>query len=141
MRRLPPTASATSNGMVAAMACKLDWDLRHVDVDQTFSQLELDTDIYLPLPPGCGSVPGKVVILNKALYGLKQSGQAWYQLLSSTVVKCGFEQCLVDPCVIRLMVAGDAIATMVFHVDDIKIAATEEVTEVVLSALKQRFPT
>ena len=40
------------------------------------------------------------------VYGLKQSGRAWYQLLS-TLVECGFEQCLVDPCVFRLMVAGD----------------------------------
>ena len=30
---------------------------------------------------------------------------------------------------------------MVFHVDDINIAATEEVTQVVVSALNQRFPT
>ena len=81
------------------------------------------------------------MILNKALFGLKQSGRAWYQLLSSTLVEGGFEQCLVDPCVFRVMVAGDVVATMVFHVDDIKIAATEEVTEVVVSALNQRFPT
>ena len=53
---------------------------------------------------------------------------------------CGFERCLVDPCVLRLMVAGDVVTMMVFHVDDIKIAATE-VTEVVVSALNQRFPT
>ena len=39
------------------------------------------------------------------------------------------------------MVAGDVVAMMVFHVDDIKIAATEKVTEVVVSALNQRFPT
>ena len=70
------------------------------------------------LPPGCGSVSGKVVILNKALYGLKQSGRAWYQLLSPTLVECGFEQCLVVPCVFRLMVAGD-VANMVLHVDNI----------------------
>ena len=40
-----------------------------------------------------------------------------------------------------MIVAGDVVATMVFHVDDIKIAATEEVTEVVVSALNQIFPT
>ena len=33
------------------------------------------------------------------------------------------------------------MATIVFHVDDIKIAATEEVTDVVVSALNQRFCT
>ena len=37
------------------------------------------------------------------------------------------------------MVAGDVVVMMVSHVDDIKIAATE-VTEVVVSALKKRFP-
>ena len=36
-----PTASTTSNRIVAAMACKLDWDLRHLDVDQAFIQSEL----------------------------------------------------------------------------------------------------
>ena len=29
-----PTASTTSNRLIAAMACKLDWDLRRLDVDQ-----------------------------------------------------------------------------------------------------------
>ena len=33
-----PAASTTSNRIVAAMACKLDWDLRHLDVDQAFIQ-------------------------------------------------------------------------------------------------------
>ena len=122
------------------MACKLDWGLRHLDVDQAFIQSESDTGIYLRLPPGCESVSGKVVLLNKALHGLKHCGRAWYQLLSSTLVECGFKQCLVYPCVLRLMVAGDVVATMAFHVDDIKIAATEEMTEVVVSAINQRFP-
>ena len=81
------------------------------------------------------------MILNKAFYGLNQSGRAWYQLLAFTLVACGFEQCLVDPCVSRLVVTGDVVATMVFHVDDIKIAATEEVTEVVVNAFNQIFPT
>ena len=29
-----PTASTTSNRLIAAMACKFDWDLRQLDVDQ-----------------------------------------------------------------------------------------------------------
>ena len=96
--RCLPLRPPLLNRLVAAMACKLDWDLRHLDVEQAFIQSEVDTDIYLRLPPGCGSVSGKVVLFNKALYGVKQSGREWYQLLS-TLVECGFEQCLVDPCV------------------------------------------
>ena len=34
------TASASPNRLVAAMACKLDWDLRHLDVDKGFIQSE-----------------------------------------------------------------------------------------------------
>ena len=56
-------------------------------------------------------------------------------------MECGFEQCLVDPCVCRLIVANYMVAIIGFHVDGIKIAATDEVTEVVVSALNQRFPT
>ena len=98
-----PTAPTTSNRLIAAMACKLDWGLRHLDVTQVFIQAELDTEIFLKNPPGYGEMSGKVVLLNKALYGLKQSGRSWYKLLSSTLVECGFEQCLVDP---RVSVPG-----------------------------------
>ena len=56
-----PTASTTSNRLVAAMACKLDWYLRHLVFDQAFIQSELVTNFFLGLPPGCGWLSGKVV--------------------------------------------------------------------------------
>ena len=40
-----PTASTLSNRLVAAMPCKLDLGLRHLDVDQAFIQSELDTEL------------------------------------------------------------------------------------------------
>lgn len=100
---------------MVAMACKLDLDSRHLDVDQAPIQSELDTDIDLCLPPGCGPVPGKVVPPNKALYGLKQSRRSWYKLLSSAVVECSFEQYLVNHCVFRLRVVGDVVAMKVWY--------------------------
>ena len=39
------------------------------------------------------------------------------------------------------MVADNVVAVMVFNVDDIMIAATDEVTEVVVSTLYQKLPT
>ena len=135
-----PTASTTSNRLIAAIACKIDWDLRHLGVDQAFIQAELDTETFLGLPPGCGEMSDKVILLNKALYGLKQSDRSWYKLLSSTLVECGFEQCLLDPCVTRLMSIDAVVAVLVVHVDDIKIAATKEVTDAVVAELNKRFP-
>ena len=41
---------------------------------------------------------------------------------------------------LRLVVAGDVVAMMIFHVDDIESEATEEVPQVVVIALNQRFP-
>ena len=38
------------------------------------------------------------------------------------------------------MVSDDVVTMVIFHVNDAKIAATEEVAEVEVSALKRRFP-
>ena len=134
-----PTASTTSNRLVAAMACKLDWDLRHLDLDQAFIQSKWDTEIVSILPLGSGRLSRKVGQL-KALYGLKQSGRSWYKLPPSTLVECDFEQCLVDPSVFRLILNGAVVAMLVVHVDGIKIAATKEVTDSVVGDHKG-FPT
>ena len=119
------------------MACKLDWDLRHLDDDQAFIQSELDTE-FLEVALWVRAVI--VVRLNKAPYGLKQSGRSWYKLLSSTLNECGFEQGLVDPCVFRLMVNDEVVAMLVVHVDDIKIAATKEITDFVSGRSQQGIP-
>ena len=84
----------------------------------------MDTEIFLRLPRGFGEMSGKVGLLNKVLYGLKQSGRSWFKLLSSILVECEFEQCLVDPRVFRLMFNDAVVAMLVAHVD-IKIAASK----------------
>ena len=65
-----PPASTAYNRLVAAMACKLDWNLSHLGIDQAFIQSELDTEILLRLAPGCGRLSGKVVRLNAAEWSL-----------------------------------------------------------------------
>ena len=59
-----PTVSTTSSRLAAAMACKLDGDFGHLEVDQACTQSviqsELDTEIFLRSPPGCGRLSGKV---------------------------------------------------------------------------------
>ena len=59
-----PIVSTTSIRLVAAMTLKIEWNLRHLDVDQAFIQSELDTEIFLKLPLGCGRLSGKVVRLS-----------------------------------------------------------------------------
>ena len=79
-----PATSATSNRVVAAMACKLNWGLSHLDVDQAFIQSELDTDIYLRPPPGCGLVSGKQGSATQQ--GTLRSEAMWSSMVSALVV-------------------------------------------------------
>ena len=136
-----PTPNAASIRLVAALACKLDWELNHFDVEQAFVQSELDSEVYMRLPSGCGFMSGKVVRLNKSLYGLKQASRQWHQLLASTLKRFGFEQCLADPCVMRLMMCGEVAAMVVMHVDDILFGGARSVSEEVVAALNDVFPT
>ena len=59
--------------LLSAIACELDLDVCHFDVEQAFVQSKLDENAFMRLPRGCGSLSGKIVRLSKSLYGLKQA--------------------------------------------------------------------
>ena len=66
-----PTVTASSVRLLTAMACELDLDLCHFDIRQAFVQSDLEENVYMRLPRGCGRFRGKTVRLNKILYGVK----------------------------------------------------------------------
>jgi len=105
--------------LLSAIACECDLDLCHFDVDQAFVQADLEEDVFLRLPKGCGDLSGKVVRLNKSLYGLKQASRLWHAHLITCLKSLGFEQCQADVCVFRLIEDGRVAITAVVHVDDI----------------------
>ena len=105
--------------LLSAIACELDVDVCHFSVEQAFVQSKLDEDIFLRLPKGCGSLSGKIVRLNKSLYGLKQAFRSWHAHLTSCLKTLGFQQCLADACVFRLVEEGRVAIIAVEHVDDI----------------------
>ena len=70
-----PTVTVSSVRLLTAMACELDLDLRHFDIEQAFVQCDLEENVFMRLPQGCGSLSGKIVRLNKSLYGLKQASR------------------------------------------------------------------
>ena len=94
--------------------------------DQAFVQSHLDEDVFLRLPKGCGKLSGKVVRLNKSLDGLKQASRTRHALLTMCLEKLGFEQCISDVCVFRLIGDRRVSITAVVHVDDIFCCRTEE---------------
>ena len=121
-----PTVSSSCVRLLSAIACECDLDLCHFDVDQAFVQSDLEEDVFLRLPKGCGDLSGKVVRLNKSLYGLKQASRTWHAHLTTCLKRLGFEQCMTDVCVFRLIEDGRLAITAVVHVDDIFAVGQKE---------------
>ena len=57
-----PIANAASIRLNVALACKYDLELLHFDVEQAFVQSELDYELCMKLPPGCGSMSGRLSV-------------------------------------------------------------------------------
>ena len=88
-----PTPAAGCIRLLAATACELDLDLCHFDAEQAFVQSNLEEDVFLRLPRGCGNMSVQVVRLNLSLYGLKQASRSWQSHLLTRMRTRGFEQC------------------------------------------------
>ncbi|CAM9776659.1 unnamed protein product [Discosporangium mesarthrocarpum] len=78
-----PTPSPAVLRMIFALASSRDWELKHWDVKQAFTQADMKQDIYVRLCNGCGDFSGKVVKLLKSLYGCRKvdatSIYCWYK--------------------------------------------------------------
>ncbi|CAB1115707.1 unnamed protein product [Ectocarpus sp. CCAP 1310/34] len=58
-----PTVSVSSVRLLAALACEQNLDLCHFDIQQAFVQSELEEDVFMRLPQGCGWLSGLFVEL------------------------------------------------------------------------------
>ena len=136
-----PTPNAASQRLLVALACKYNLELLHWDIEQAFVQSELDHEVFMQLPPGCGSMSGKIARLSKSLYGLKQAPRTFYKRLVSDLKRIGFEQSMSDPCVLRFVMGEEVVGMVAIHVDDILYAETNSLAEVVVEALDDSLPT
>ena len=126
--------------LLSAIACELDLDVCHFDVEQAFVQSKLDEDVFLRLPRGCGRLYSKVVRLNKSLYGLKQAFRSWHAHLTTYLNTLGFQQCLADACVFRLVEEGRIAIIAVIHVDDIFAVGLKSRCDVFRDELNRMVP-
>lgn len=56
------------------------------DIEQAFVQSELNEDLFMKLPPGCGSFSGKIVRSNNDLYSLRQACRQWHGHLTQRLI-------------------------------------------------------
>lgn len=118
---------------IFALAAAYDWELEQMDVKTAFLYGEIDEDIWIDLPTGCG-VTGTAK-LNKALYGLKQSPRVWYNTLATFLSELGFHPLDADSSVFCR--EGTIIA---IYVDDLLIAGeSKSDIQDLKDKLSQRF--
>ena len=111
-------------------------DMRLMDVIITYLYGSIDNDIYMKIPEGFellesnNTKPRNMcsIKLQRSLYGLKQSGHMWYNLLNEYLLKEGYANNPICPCIfIKKSETGFVIITV--YIDDLNpIGIPEELS-------------
>ena len=121
-------------------------DMRLMDVITAYLYGLLENDIYMKVPEGFQlsqvntSQPRNMysIKLRRSLYGLKQYERMWYNRLSEYLIKDGYINNPICPCVfINKSELGFAI--LVVYVDDINLFGTLEELTKAATYLKDEF--
>ena len=136
-----PTPKVLSTKVALVITVQNDGPLYRFDVvTQSFVQAQLDPDVYMEVPYGCGKSKGKVVKLDRPLDGIEQAGRQQCSVLCQALVdEHGKEQCRADPCVYRKIVEGVVGLSLVLHVDDILVSGKKEACDELHNTLNVFF--
>ena len=126
--------------MAFATAAVMDMELRHIDFEQAYLLVDVDTEFYIELPEEYLEFPDAEGKLSKAIYGLVQAGISWNMRLTDNLKTLGFEQSRADPCVFPMFVARKTEAILVVYVNDLlALTVTKEATETFVGELRSMF--
>jgi hypothetical protein len=129
-----------------SMAAHEKLEMRLMDVVTAYLYGSLDSDIFMKIPEGFKMPEAHnsqfrdmhSVKLQRSLYGLKQSGRMWYNRLSEYLLKEGYTNDQICPCIfIRKTICGFVIIAV--YVDDINLIGTHEEIQKVTDYLKREF--
>jgi hypothetical protein len=121
-------------------------DMRLMDVVTAYLYESLDNDIYMKIPKGyrmpeaynSKSRSMYSIKLQRSFYGLKQSGHMWYNYLSEYLLKEGFENNQICPCVfIKRLESRFAIVAV--YVDDLNLVSTPKELTKTANYLQNEF--
>ena len=129
--RSTSTSGAGSGASQISLAVSEELDMRLMDVITAYLYGSIDNDIHMKIPEGF-KLPEAVstkprsmlsIKLQRSLYGLKQSGRMWYNRLSEYLLKEGYVNNPICPCVfIKKSETGFAIIAV--YVDDLNLVGT-----------------
>ena len=141
-----PVMDAITFRFLICLAVSEELDMRLMDVITAYLYGSIDNDIHMKIPEGF-KLPEAVstkprsmlsIKLQRSLYGLKQSGRMWYNRFSEYLLKKGYVNNPICPCVfIKKSESGFAIIAV--YVDDLNLVGTPEELTKTAEYLKKEF--
>jgi len=138
-----PVMRYKSFKMLCAIAGKLGYRMRHLDVPKAFLRADLKEAIYMEQPEGFhNGNKNQVWKLLKSVYGIKQAPNNWNDDLNQFIISLGFTRCTTDTCIyVKRSRTGRLMAIGVFVDDIIPIfgESDEQEWNESLQALKDKY--
>ncbi|GJS97296.1 putative ribonuclease H-like domain-containing protein [Tanacetum coccineum] len=115
-----PVARIEAIRLFLAYASFMGFIVYQMDVKSTFLYGTIEEEVYVcqPFSFEDPQFPNKVYKVEKALYGLHQAPKAWYETLSTYLIKNGFRRGTIDKTLFIKKDKGDILLVQVY-VDDI----------------------
>ncbi|GJT51373.1 putative ribonuclease H-like domain-containing protein [Tanacetum coccineum] len=122
-----PIARIEAIRLFLAFASYMGFTVYQMDVKSAFLYGTNEEEVYVYQPPGFvdPAHPNKVYKVIKALYGLHQAPRAWYETLSSFLLKNGFRRGAIDKTLFIKQNKSDIMLVQVY-VDDIIFGSTTQ---------------
>ncbi|WCJ40675.1 Retrovirus-related Pol polyprotein from transposon RE1 [Euphorbia peplus] len=139
-----PVVDAITFRYLISFAVQERLSMHLMDVVTTYLYGSLDNDIYMKIPEGfklpekCPKPELYSIKLQMSLYGLKQSGRMWYNRLSEYLLKEGYTNNQICPCVF-IRKSGSDFSIISIYVDDLNIIGTPEEIPKAIDSLKKEF--
>ena len=120
--------------------------MRLMNVITAYLYGSIDNDIYIKIPEGF-TLPEVVnakprsmcsIKLQRYLYGLKQSGRMWYNRLSKYLLKEGYANNPICPCIF-IKKSKTRFAIITIYVDDLNLIGTPKEFTGTENYLKREF--
>ncbi|KAM0003914.1 putative RNA-directed DNA polymerase [Helianthus debilis subsp. tardiflorus] len=121
-----PVTKPVTIRTVLSIALSKRWPLHQLDVNNAFLHGTLHEDVYMIQPPGFANseFPNHICKLRKSLYGLKQAPRAWYNELTSFLLRSGFRKSISDPSLF-IYQHHNVTCYLLVYVDDIVLTGSD----------------
>ncbi|GKA08701.1 ribonuclease H-like domain, reverse transcriptase, RNA-dependent DNA polymerase [Tanacetum coccineum] len=121
-----PVARIEAIRLFLAFASFMGFTVYQMDVKSAFLYGNITEEVYVKQPPGFEDPahPHKVYRVVKALYGLHQAPRAWYERLSTFLLKHGYRRGAIDKTLFIKKDRRDIMLVQVY-VDDIIFGSTK----------------